>query len=115
MLGYRVLPFEKHHQSIARSIENPNTGIALVVACVTTHDTATLRAFWERADIALRHKHGLLDEAGQLNALKERDSDLQGLNTLLQQEGLLPTDQPVGFCRILCRRTSTGVARTPPS
>ena len=55
VLSYRVLYFEKDGDRFKQPEEYP--GLAL--ACVTTHDLATLSGFWSEADINLKRAEDL--------------------------------------------------------
>ncbi|MBK8210438.1 MAG: 4-alpha-glucanotransferase [Rhodospirillales bacterium] len=80
VLSYRVLYFEKEGDRFRQPEEYP--GLAL--ACVTTHDLATLEGFWRGADIDLKQRLALYPsadaESGERNArLHDRWLLLQAL------------------------------------
>jgi len=87
VLSYRVLYFEKNGDRFKRPDEYP--GLAL--ACVTTHDLATLQGFWRGADLELKQRLKLYpsDEA-QREDEEIRRSDKTLLLRALQSEGMLP-------------------------
>ena len=87
VLSYRVLYFEKDGDRFKRPDEYP--GLAL--ACVTTHDLATLQGFWRGADLELKQRLKLYpsDEA-QREDEDIRRSDKTLLLRALQSEGMLP-------------------------
>ena len=60
VLSYRVLYFEKDGDRFKRPEEYP--GLAL--ACVTTHDLATLQGFWRGADLELKRRLKLYPSEG---------------------------------------------------
>lgn len=87
VLSYRVLYFEKDGDRFREPDEYPD----LALACVTTHDLATLEGFWRGADIDLKQRLALYpsDDAEQ----GERGARLHDRWLLLQalrRQGLLP-------------------------
>lgn len=52
VLSYRVLYFEKDGDRFKRPQEYPS----MALACVTTHDLATLMGFWQGADLELKRR-----------------------------------------------------------
>ena len=88
VLSYRVLYFEKDGDRFKRPGEYP----ALALACVTTHDLATVNGFWQGADIDLKERLELYPsadaEAGERVA---RARDRRLLLDALAAEGL-PSD-----------------------
>jgi 4-alpha-glucanotransferase len=87
VLSYRVLYFEKDGDRFKTPAEYP--GLAL--ACVTTHDLATLVGFWQGSDLELKRRLNLYpsDEA-QRNDEGARRWDKILLLRALAGEGLLP-------------------------
>lgn len=86
VLSYRVLYFEKDGNRFKEPEEYP--GLAL--ACVTTHDLATLSGFWSEADIDLKHELDLYpDAAAEHGERSARDDDRKQLLAALEKEGLL--------------------------
>jgi 4-alpha-glucanotransferase len=87
VLSYRVLYFEKDGDRFRQPEEYPD----LALACVTTHDLATLEGFWSSADIDLKQRLALYPsddaERGERGArLHDRWLLLQALNS----QDLLP-------------------------
>lgn len=87
VLSYKVLYFEKDGNRFKRPDEYP--GLAL--ACVTTHDLATLEGFWRGADLELKQRLKLYpsDEA-QSSDKGARRWDKELLLRALSREGMLP-------------------------
>ena len=89
VLSYRVLYFEKDGDRFRRPDEYPD----LALACVTTHDLATLEGFWRGSDIDLKHRLALYPSAEAERG--ERNSRIHDRWLLLQAlrgQGLLPDD-----------------------
>ncbi len=87
ILSYRLLYFEKADERFKPPAAYP----ALSLACVTTHDLATLAGYWSYADITLKAELGLYPDADGAKA--ERDARIHDkwlLLSALQEEGLLP-------------------------
>ncbi|MGE5442095.1 MAG: 4-alpha-glucanotransferase [Bacteroidota bacterium] len=87
VLSYRVLYFEKDGDRFKTPAEYP--GLAL--ACVTTHDLATLAGFWQGSDLELKRRLNLYpsDDARSTDESARRwDKSL--LLRALAGEGLLP-------------------------
>ncbi len=87
ILSYRLLYFEKADARFKPPAAYP----ALSLACVTTHDLATLAGYWSYADITLKAELGLYPDADGAKA--ERDARIHDkwlLLSALQEEGLLP-------------------------
>jgi 4-alpha-glucanotransferase len=87
VLSYRVLYFEKDGDRFRQPEEYPD----LALACVTTHDLATLEGFWSSADIDLKQRLALYPsddaERGERGTrLHDRWLLLQALNS----QNLLP-------------------------
>ena len=86
ILSYRVLYFEKDGDRFKQPDEYP--GLAL--ACVTTHDLATLSGFWSEADINLKRELDLYpDAAAEDGERSSRDGDREQLLAALDRQGLL--------------------------
>ncbi len=87
ILSYKVLYFEKDGDRFKRPGEYPE----LSLACIATHDLATLIGFWHADDIDLKERVGLYpspkDAHGERTA---RDNDRRLLLNALAGEGLLP-------------------------
>jgi 4-alpha-glucanotransferase len=87
VLSYRVLYFEKDGDRFKRPEEYP--GLAL--ACVTTHDLATLQGFWRGADLELKRRLNLYpSEQAQRDDEGARRWDKAMLLRALEGERLLP-------------------------
>jgi 4-alpha-glucanotransferase len=85
VLSYRVLYFEKDGDRFKRPGEYP----ALALACVTTHDLATVAGFWQGADIALKERLALYPSAEALASEQAaRARDRGHLVDALRAEGL---------------------------
>ncbi len=89
VLSYRVLYFEKEGDRFKRPYEYPD----LALACVTTHDLATLAGFWKGSDIELRRDLNLYPSlAAEQGEWQERTRDRMILLTALAEENLLPRE-----------------------
>lgn len=87
VLSYRVLYFEKDGDRFKRPSEYPD----LALACVTTHDLATLTGFWQGADIDLKQRLALYPSAdAERGERGARVHDRWLLLKALATEGLLP-------------------------
>jgi 4-alpha-glucanotransferase len=90
MLSYRVLYFEKDGDRFKSPGEYPK----LALACVTTHDLATLEGFWQDLDIDLKHDLSLYPSAdAELGERQGRQNDRHLLLRALENEGLLPDNR----------------------
>jgi 4-alpha-glucanotransferase len=85
VLSYRVLRWQRDGQRLLRPHEYPR----LAVAVVGNHDLATLRAWWEGADLSLEHEHDVLRDDELAAARQARAAERQMLLDLLREEGLL--------------------------
>lgn len=91
VLSYRVLYFEKDGDRFKRPHEYPD----LALACVTTHDLATLAGFWKGSDIELRRDLKLYPSlAAEQSEWQARTHDRQTLLSALMAEDLLPQGTP---------------------
>lgn len=87
VLSYRVFYFEKDGDRFKRPDEYP----AQALACVTTHDLATLAGFWSGADILLRKEIGLYPSpAVEQSEWESRKRDRELMQRALAEQGLLP-------------------------
>ncbi|MFO1128656.1 MAG: 4-alpha-glucanotransferase [Rhodospirillales bacterium] len=87
VLSYRVLYFERIDDRFKRPGEYP----ALALACVTTHDLATLWGYWRGADIALKHELAQYpSEEAYEGEKRARVHERHLLLQMLATEGLLP-------------------------
>jgi glycogen operon protein len=81
--GMRVLWFERKGVEFASPASYPPTS----VACVATHDLATLAGWWQGADIAERLSLGLLSLAKAGEAIAARREEKRALLRALGQAG----------------------------
>jgi 4-alpha-glucanotransferase len=87
ILSYRVLYFERAGDRYKRPGEYP----ALALACVSTHDLATLWGYWQGADIHLKQSLDQYPSAKAVEVEKgARVHDRYLLLKALAAEGLLP-------------------------
>ena len=91
ILGMRVLWFERKGAEVLPPAAYP----PLTVACVATHDLATLAGWWQGADIAERLSLGLLTLAAAGEAIAARREEKRGLIAALRAAGLVaaPPDE----------------------
>jgi len=90
ILSYRVLYFEKEGDRFKSPAEYPR----LALACVTTHDLATLQGFWEDLDIDLKHRLSLYPSPdADTDERQGRQHDRYLLLRALEGEGLLPNNR----------------------
>ena len=89
ILSYRVLYFEKR---MWEGFIPPARYPIGSLACISTHDLATLAGWWAASDIALRADTGRQDEESTRRDRAERDDDRRALLHALRLEGLLPGD-----------------------
>ena len=85
MLGMRVLWFERKGAEVRPPAGYPPTS----VACVATHDLATLAGWWQGADIAERLSLGLLSLAKAGDQIAARREEKRGLVAALLAAGLI--------------------------
>lgn len=85
--SYRVLFFERGEMG---SFLAPDAYPREALACVSTHDLATLRGWWEARDIDMRAENGLPGGDEPERRKRERFDDRRGLLYSLEREGLLP-------------------------
>lgn len=85
ILSYRVLYFERRDDD---GFIPPERYPELSLACISTHDLATLAGWWTGADIDLRAETGRQDETATARDRKSRDGDRTALVKSLQREGL---------------------------
>ena len=95
ILGMRVLWFER----AGAEFTSPSSYPQLSVACVATHDLATLAGWWQGSDIAELLSLGLRSLAQAGEAIAARRADKRGLIAALLAAGLidapLPEDAPL--------------------
>jgi glycogen operon protein len=90
--GMRVLWFERE----GARVRPPELYPPMSVACVATHDLATLAGWWRGADIAERLSLGLLSLAKASEAITARREEKRGLIAALLAAGLIgsaPSDE----------------------
>jgi glycogen debranching enzyme GlgX/4-alpha-glucanotransferase len=90
--GMRVLWFERD----GARVRPPEVYPPMSVACVATHDLATLAGWWRGADIAERLSLGLLTLAKASEAIAARREEKRGLIAALLAAGLIasaPSDE----------------------
>jgi glycogen debranching enzyme GlgX/4-alpha-glucanotransferase len=85
ILGMRVLWFERKGPAVLP----PATYPPVSVACVTTHDLATLAGWWRGADIAERLSLGLLTLGAAEDTIEARREEKRGLIAALLSAGLI--------------------------
>ena len=85
ILGMRVLWFERRGAEILPPAAYP----PLSVACVATHDLATLAGWWQGADIAEKLSLGLITLRTAGEAVAERLEEKRGLIAALLAAGLI--------------------------
>ena len=120
ILSYRVLYFERH-----REIEflPPEAYPKLSLACVSTHDLATLAGWWAGSDIELRAEAGTQDDGSTARDRSDRERDRLALIAALAEEDILPkglqaaadgeADAPAALLDELAVAVHRYVARTP--
>ena len=89
VFSYRVLYFERHQDG---SFISPDAYPRLSLACISTHDLATLSGWWSASDIALRLEAGTQDEAATSRDRASRQDEKRMLLRALHRSGLLPDD-----------------------
>ena len=90
ILSYRVLYFEKDHDSGAFLDSSAYPRLSLAVAA--SHDLPTLKAWWEGADIELRQRiSGVESEEASRDAFAERARDRERLARTLGLSGGVQT------------------------
>ena len=80
-----MLRWQRDGQRLLRPHEYPRCAVAVV----GNHDLATLRAWWEGADLTLEHEHGTLPEPELSAARQARAAERHMLLEVLHHEGLL--------------------------
>jgi len=83
--GMRVLWFERRGAEVLPPAAYPPQS----VACVATHDLATLAGWWQGADIAERLSLGLLTLAKAGEAIAARREEKRGLAAAIMSAGLI--------------------------
>lgn len=85
ILGSTVFFFEQQ----AGRFRPPRDYRRNTLACIGSHDTATLAGWWRGDDIALRRDLNLHDDAAADEARRARDREREGVRDLLAEEGLI--------------------------
>lgn len=106
ILSNALFYFEKYDGVV---FKQPEHFTPRCLAMVANHDVPTLTAWWNKTDIALRQKIGLLNDEGALEAtIHGRESDLIQVLHWVNNAGLLPQEwlefnihRP--FDELLCR------------
>jgi 4-alpha-glucanotransferase len=118
ILSYRVLYFEKDGDRFKRPDEYPR----LALACVTTHDLATLNGFWQGSDIDLRQRLDLYPsgdaEAGERSGRATDRQTLLGAlveHDLLSDEDARSSGSPADMNPVLSAALHGYLARSPAS
>ncbi len=95
MLSYRVLYFgvDRNGEFIA-----PAQYPKLALACISTHDLATLAGWWTGSDIALRAETGRQAKEASERDLKDRGQNRKALLEALDRSRLLPP----GYAGVVC-------------
>ncbi len=87
ILAYKVLYFERWEDGLFKATgEYPERSLA----CISTHDLATLAGWWRGADIKLRSETGRQDEKATARDLASRARERKTLLAALEYENLLP-------------------------
>lgn len=107
LLGYRLFYFERNAQGFVPSRQWPRSALA----CVGSHDTATLAGWWSGSDIDVRLKIGLYDKAAAARALGTRKSERQQAIDLLHAQGQSEAGET--FDAAVAAGVHLLVARTP--
>ncbi|UIJ72331.1 4-alpha-glucanotransferase [Aurantimonas sp. HBX-1] len=87
VLSYRVLYFERHGET---AFLPPEAYPHLGLACISTHDLATLAGWWRGLDVKLREEVGTQDAAATQRDLRQRGRDRLALILALVDAKLLP-------------------------
>jgi len=92
ILSYRLAIFEMDGPSHYKPPEHYQPGATVTIS---THDLATLAAYWRSIDIDVRDRLGLFPDAAVAAEVRaQRRRDRAGLVAALKQAGLLPPDHP---------------------
>jgi glycogen operon protein len=86
--GMRVLWFERKGAEVLPPAAYPTTS----VACVATHDLATLAGWWQGADIAEKLALGLITLGAAGDAIAARREEKRGLIAALVSAGLVSSE-----------------------
>ncbi|WP_026379408.1 4-alpha-glucanotransferase [Afifella pfennigii] len=82
--AYKVFLFEREGERFRAPQEYPRAALA----CLTTHDTASLAGWWSGHDLIVRRDLGLLDEESLRGAQEARMGERQAVYRLLAEQGL---------------------------
>ncbi len=83
--SYRILYFERHEHGFRQPQEYPRDALA----CLSTHDLPTIEGWWRGADIDLRLKYRLIDEASAEAQRDARHHERRQLADDLVRAGLM--------------------------
>ena len=83
LYSYSVLQYERDK---SETLRQPDTLRPNSLLCFGTHDTPTLRGFWEGRDIDWWRKLGWTDDAGERKARKQRGKDRETLSRMRQSD-----------------------------
>lgn len=89
ILSYRIAYFEKDGPRFLPAQDYP----ALVIACLSTHDLAPLRAWWRGDDIRLRRGIGAIDDAMADAQARERADERMDLVDALGRSAALSPEE----------------------
>lgn len=108
LFSYRLVFFEQMHGLFNAPSRYPQ----LAAAALSTHDLPTFAGFWRGDDIALRRRLGLIDDAVQADARKERERERAALIAAMWAEGIggLDEDPPIVAVHRFLARTRARLA-----
>lgn len=89
LLGYRVFYFERDERGFVPPEKWPHAALA----CVGSHDMATLAGWWTGRDIEVRREIGLDDRAAAENALERRSAEKRQAIEALHAYGFRDADR----------------------
>lgn len=89
MLGYRVLAFERHGETVTPPEHLP----ASAWACAATHDLPPLAGWWDGSEIQERFALGLISAADRDLRLAERAEDRRAMIAALARQGLASAER----------------------
>lgn len=83
--SYRILYFERHDDGFRQPRDYPRNALA----CLATHDLPTIEGWWRGADVDLRRRFGLIDDASAEAQRASRGEERQQLSCDLVGSGLV--------------------------
>lgn len=107
LLGYRLFFFERGKQGFFSPEEWP----APALACIGSHDTATLAGWWSGHDLDVRQVIEPLDAESHLRQQRERDEEREQVRAFIREH--LGREIGKSFTPALAVAIHTLVARTP--